>query len=155
MYVQFPGLSSLLELFTPNTFSKVFYEILFPPVIFNAGFTLKQRHFMKNIGSISTYAVIGTFVSCIILSLSIYGINKGANFAPLDFIECVMFGALLSATDAVSTIAVLLVCFSCHCFHVLVFVVIRLFFFFFFFFLHNRNSMWFHFCTVLCSVRVC
>jgi len=104
----FPPLSSLLELFTPNTFSKVFYEILFPPVIFNAGFTLKQRHFMRNIGSISTYAVLGTIISCIILSMSLYGINQAAHFADLDFIECIMFGALLSATDAVSTIAVLL-----------------------------------------------
>jgi len=104
----FPNSSSLLELFTPNTFSKVFYEILFPPVIFNAGFTLKQRNFMKNIGSIATYAVLGTIVSCIILSMTLYGINKAAHFADLDFIECVMFGALLSATDAVSTIALLL-----------------------------------------------
>jgi len=104
----FPSLSSLLEVFTPNTFSKIFYEILFPPVIFNAGFTLKQRHFMRNIGSISTYAVFGTIISCIILSMSLYGINLAAHFADLDFIECIMFGALLSATDAVSTIAVLL-----------------------------------------------
>jgi len=104
----FPNSSELLELFTPNTFSKVFYEILFPPVIFNAGFTLKQRNFMKNLGSIATYAVLGTIVSCIVLSLTIFGVNKAAHFADLDFIECVMFGALLSATDAVSTIAVLL-----------------------------------------------
>lgn len=107
---QFPGSSKLLELFTPNTFSKVFYEILFPPVIFNAGFTLKQRNFMRNIGSIATYAIIGTFVSTIVMSMSIYGINKAAHFASLDFIECIMFGALLSATDTVSTIAVLIVC---------------------------------------------
>ena len=106
---QFPGSSKLLELFTPNTFSKVFYEILFPPVIFNAGFTLKQRNFMRNIGSIATYAIIGTFVSTVVMSMSIYGINKAAHFAPLDFIECIMFGALLSATDTVSTIAVLIV----------------------------------------------
>jgi len=104
----FPNSDRLLELFTPNTFSKVFYEILFPPVIFNAGFTLKQRNFMKNLGSIATYAIIGTIVSCIVLSMTLYGINQAHTFADLDFIECIMFGALLSATDAVSTIAVLL-----------------------------------------------
>jgi len=104
----FPKSSSLLEVFTPNTFSKIFYEILFPPVIFNAGFTLKQRNFMRNLGSIATYAIIGTIVSCLVLSMTLYGINKAAHFADLDFIECIMFGALLSATDAVSTIAVLL-----------------------------------------------
>jgi len=99
--------SPLFKLFSPSTFTTIFYAILFPPVIFNAGFTLKQKDFVKNIGSIFTYAFLGTIISTIVLSLSIYGLNKWFKLVNLDFIEAVMFGALLSPIDTVATISVL------------------------------------------------
>ena len=99
--------SPLFEMFSPGTFSRIFYAILFPPVIFNAGFTLKQKDFVKNIGSIFTYAVLGTIISTIVLSLSIYYLNKWFDLVDLDFIESLMFGALLSPIDTVATISVL------------------------------------------------
>ena len=94
-------------MFSPGTFTRVFYSILFPPVIFNAGFTLKQKDFVKNIGSIFTYAFLGTIISTLVLSLSIYGLNKWLKLVDLDFIESLMFGALLSPIDTVATISVL------------------------------------------------
>jgi len=99
--------SPLFAMFAPGTFIRVFYAILFPPVIFNAGFTLKQKDFVKNIGSIFTYAFLGTIISTIVLSLSIYGLNKWLDLVNLDFIESLMFGALLSPIDTVATISVL------------------------------------------------
>ena len=103
-----PGANRLLfDLFTPGTFSRVFYAVLFPPVIFNAGFTLKHRNFMANIGSIFTYAFLGTIVATVVLSLAIYGINLWLGLVRLDFIESLMFGALLSPIDTVATISVL------------------------------------------------
>lgn len=97
----------LLQLFSPGTFSRLFYAVLFPPVIFNAGFTLKQKDFVKNIGSIFTYAFLGTIIATVVLSLAIYGINKWLRLVDLDFIESLMFGALLSPIDTVATISVL------------------------------------------------
>ena len=97
----------LLQLFSPGTFSRLFYTVLFPPVIFNAGFTLKQKDFVKNIGSIFTYAFLGTIIATVVLSLAIYGINKWLRLVDLDFIESLMFGALLSPIDTVATISVL------------------------------------------------
>jgi len=81
--------------------------LLFPPVIFNAGFTLKSKDFVKNIGAISAYAVVGTIISTIVISLCLYGLNMWLKLVELDFIETLMFGALLSPIDTVATISVL------------------------------------------------
>ena len=62
---------------------------------------------MKNIGSIFTYAVLGTIISTLVLSLSLYGLNLWLQLVDLDFIETLLFGALLSPIDAVATISVL------------------------------------------------
>lgn len=85
----------------------MFYKILFPPVIFNAGFTLKKRNFMKNIVSILTVAFIGTILSSIFNLLIFYEFGSNLGIGSSDFVECFIFAALLSCTDTVATMAVL------------------------------------------------
>jgi NhaP-type Na+/H+ or K+/H+ antiporter len=48
-----------------------FFVILLPPIIFCAGYTLKKRKFVKNLGRIATYGLAGTLVSFSTLSLLI------------------------------------------------------------------------------------
>uniref|UniRef100_A0A803TYZ7 Sodium/hydrogen exchanger n=1 Tax=Anolis carolinensis TaxID=28377 RepID=A0A803TYZ7_ANOCA len=90
---------------------EVFFNILLPPIIFHAGYSLKKRHFFRNLGSILTYAFLGTAVSCFIIGNLMYGIVKlmklvGQLSDKFYYTDCLFFGAIISATDPVTVLAI-------------------------------------------------
>eukprot|EP00727_Mastigamoeba_balamuthi_P001190 m51a1_g11068 putative sodium hydrogen (475) ;mRNA; f:544013-545951 len=89
-------------------FSRFFFQLLFPPVIFNAGFTLRKREFLANIGSVLCFAVLGTLISTGVVGGLVYVLGRYAGVGSGDLIESLIFGGLISSTDSVSTIAVFL-----------------------------------------------
>ncbi|XP_064522463.1 sodium/hydrogen exchanger 9 isoform X2 [Pseudopipra pipra] len=90
----------------------IFFNILLPPIIFHAGYSLKKRHFFRNLGSILTYAFLGTAISCIVIGLIMYGFVKAmVHMGQLKqwefhFTDCLFFGSLMSATDPVTVLAI-------------------------------------------------
>ncbi|KAM6258181.1 sodium/hydrogen exchanger 9 isoform 1-T2 [Porphyrio hochstetteri] len=90
----------------------IFFNILLPPIIFHAGYSLKKRHFFRNLGSILTYAFLGTAISCIVIGLIMYGFVKAmVHIGQLKgwefhFTDCLFFGSLISATDPVTVLAI-------------------------------------------------
>uniref|UniRef100_A0A8C8SKS7 Sodium/hydrogen exchanger n=1 Tax=Pelusios castaneus TaxID=367368 RepID=A0A8C8SKS7_9SAUR len=90
---------------------EVFFNILLPPIIFYAGYSLKRRHFFRNLGSILAYAFLGTAISCFVIGSIIYGCvalmkvtgQLGGDFY---FTDCLLFGAIVSATDPVTVLAI-------------------------------------------------
>ncbi|TNM84721.1 hypothetical protein fugu_008899 [Takifugu bimaculatus] len=90
---------------------EVFFNILLPPIIFHAGYSLKRRHFFRNIGSILAYAFMGTLTSCFIIGLIMYGFvwfmkAVGQLAGDFYFTDCLFFGAIISATDPVTVLAI-------------------------------------------------
>ncbi|XP_054481257.1 sodium/hydrogen exchanger 6-like [Anoplopoma fimbria] len=90
---------------------EVFFNILLPPIIFHAGYSLKRRHFFRNIGSILAYAFMGTVISCFVIGLIMYGIVSfmkvvGQLGGDFFFTDCLFFGAIVSATDPVTVLAI-------------------------------------------------
>ncbi|XP_057268951.1 sodium/hydrogen exchanger 9 isoform X2 [Pezoporus wallicus] len=73
---------------------------------------LQKRHFFRNLGSILTYAFLGTAISCIIIGLIMYGFVKAmVHIGQLKewefhFTDCLFFGSLMSATDPVTVLAI-------------------------------------------------
>jgi NhaP-type Na+/H+ or K+/H+ antiporter len=45
--------------------SSLFFFILLPPIIFEAGYTIKQGNFFNNFGTILLYALAGTLISTV------------------------------------------------------------------------------------------
>uniref|UniRef100_A0A671RJ91 Solute carrier family 9 member 6b n=1 Tax=Sinocyclocheilus anshuiensis TaxID=1608454 RepID=A0A671RJ91_9TELE len=90
---------------------EVFFNILLPPIIFHAGYSLKRRHFFRNVGSILSYAFVGTMTTCFVTGLVMYGCvvfmkvigQLGGDFF---FTDCLFFGAIVSATDPVTVLAI-------------------------------------------------
>jgi len=103
-------LSLAEHLFTPHTF----FIIILPPIVLEAGYFMPKDAFFNNIGTILTYAVVGTLFNSFATGLSLWGVYKadlmpGLNEVheqPLGLMECLLFGSIISAVDPVAVIAV-------------------------------------------------
>lgn len=87
---------------------EIFFAVLLPPIIFYAGYSLEKEHgivFFSNIGTILTFAVFGTIISTVVVSMLCYAVAVGG-VVDLSLLECWLFGSLISAIDPVATIAI-------------------------------------------------
>lgn len=86
-----------------------FFFVLLPPIIFDAGFSLETQMFVDNLGAILAFAVLGTIASTWVVSSGLRWAAEagivGLEQTPLLGMHCHLFGALISATDPVATIA--------------------------------------------------
>ncbi|KAI3386124.1 hypothetical protein SNEBB_011328 [Seison nebaliae] len=90
------------------TFSpEIFFNLLLPPIIFYAGYSMHRGHFFKNFGTILTFAFIGTTIACFIFGSIVYTVVVSSSIKEwMDFSDCTFFGALISATDPVTVLAI-------------------------------------------------
>jgi len=89
---------------------EVFFFVLLPPIIFEAGYSLKRKDFFDNIGAITLYAMVGTMISTFLVGgLSFYAARSGLirNVDQENPMEALLFGALISAVDPVATLSIM------------------------------------------------
>ncbi|RWS23321.1 sodium/hydrogen exchanger 7-like protein [Leptotrombidium deliense] len=85
---------------------EIFFNIILPPIILNAGYSLKRRFFFRNLGAIMTYAFIGTTISCFAVAIILYALMVMMPSYGFNFTDCLYFGAIISATDPVTVLAI-------------------------------------------------
>jgi NhaP-type Na+/H+ or K+/H+ antiporter len=85
----------------------LFFVVLVPPIIFEAGYNLRIRFFAANFWVILSFAVIGTILNNAIVSLSLFGIGATNVFSSaLSLIDWLVFGSLMAAVDPVAVLAI-------------------------------------------------
>ncbi|KAG4948928.1 hypothetical protein JHK82_042120 [Glycine max] len=71
-----------------------------------SGFSLAPKPFFSNFGAIVTFAIFGTFIASIVTGILVYLGGLLFLMYRLPFVECLMFGALISATDPVTVLSI-------------------------------------------------
>lgn len=88
---------------------EIFFNIILPPIIFHAGYSLKRKYFFRNLGAILSFAIIGTTISSFLIGALMYGCVK---LMPeylrnsFTFLDTLYFGALISPTDPLTILAI-------------------------------------------------
>uniref|UniRef100_A0A8C8S2T8 Sodium/hydrogen exchanger n=1 Tax=Pelusios castaneus TaxID=367368 RepID=A0A8C8S2T8_9SAUR len=87
----------------------MFFLFLLPPIVLDSGYFMPSRLFFDNIGTILTYAVIGTLWNSFTTGAALWGVKQvglmeeGVEAGLMDFL---LFGSLISAVDPVAVLAV-------------------------------------------------
>nr|XP_039256170.1 sodium/hydrogen exchanger 3-like isoform X3 [Styela clava] len=92
-------------LFNPDTF----FLFILPPIVLEAGYFMPKEPFFDNLGSILTYAIIGTIFNAFAIGLSLYGVYTAGLMPAMQHItllQCLLFGSIISAVDPVAVISV-------------------------------------------------
>ncbi|XP_058197590.1 sodium/hydrogen exchanger 6-like [Rhododendron vialii] len=89
-----------------NFHEEFFFLFLLPPIIFQSGFSLAPKPFFSNFGAIVTFAILGTFIASVVTGVLVYLGGLTYLMYRLPFVECLMFGALISATDPVTVLSI-------------------------------------------------
>ncbi|KAI0502369.1 hypothetical protein KFK09_017317 [Dendrobium nobile] len=95
-----------------NFHEEFFFLFLLPPIILypnrlcGSGFSLAPKPFFSNFGAIITFAILGTFIASVITGLLVYLGGLIFIMYRLPLVECMMFGALISATDPVTVLSI-------------------------------------------------
>ncbi|XP_056005787.1 sodium/hydrogen exchanger 6-like isoform X10 [Ostrea edulis] len=84
---------------------ELFFNVLLPFIIFEAGYSMKRRHFFRNLGSIMAFAFVGTTISCVVVGGIMYGVTRLMDIS-FTLNDCFFFGAIISATDPVTVLAI-------------------------------------------------
>lgn len=87
----------------------VFFNVLLPPIIFNAGFSVKKKLFFANFVTLTLFGVLGTFISVAIISSGSHVLLQYLNLAHgrQAWGDSLALGTILSSTDSVATLQVL------------------------------------------------
>ncbi|XP_072226800.1 Na(+)/H(+) exchanger beta-like [Leuresthes tenuis] len=102
------GVIKAMDEKAPILDSKLFFLYLLPPIILDAGYFLPIRAFTENLGTILTFAVLGTLWNAFFIGGMMFAVCQieAAQVSHVDLLSCLLFGSIVSAVDPVAVLAV-------------------------------------------------
>ncbi|XP_049329483.1 sodium/hydrogen exchanger 1b [Astyanax mexicanus] len=103
------ALIKLLGETLPVLDTQLFFLVLLPPIILDAGYFLPIRPFGENLGTILVFAVVGTLWNSFFMGVVLYGVcllEGSSQLAGVDLLACLLFSSIASAVDPVAVLAV-------------------------------------------------
>ncbi|XP_052783887.1 Na(+)/H(+) exchanger beta-like isoform X2 [Mya arenaria] len=98
------------ETLRPTLDSDLFFLYLLPPIILESAYSLHDRTFYDNVGTVMVYAVLGTVLNCFMIGPSLYGVYQtgamGSGMPPISLVQCLVFSAIIVAVDPVAVLAI-------------------------------------------------
>jgi len=93
------GLESVLPEFTPQLFN----FILLPAIVLDSSYELDHPKFFENLGTIVTYAVIGTALNIVLVCWTVFVSQEiGLTGTNIPGVEIFLFSVIVSAVDPVA-----------------------------------------------------
>ncbi|XP_064113705.1 LOW QUALITY PROTEIN: Na(+)/H(+) exchanger beta-like [Macrobrachium nipponense] len=92
----------------PHFTSDMFFFILLPPIVLESAYSLHDRSFFDNLGTVLVYAVVGTMFNIFAIGPTLYGLaGVGAmGNITLSMRESLVFSSLISAVDPVAVLVI-------------------------------------------------
>eukprot|EP00095_Tigriopus_kingsejongensis_P008991 maker-scaffold783_size97670-snap-gene-0.22 protein:Tk08991 transcript:maker-scaffold783_size97670-snap-gene-0.22-mRNA-1 annotation:"hypothetical protein DAPPUDRAFT_314297" len=94
----------------PYFTSFLFFNVLLPPIILDSAYSLYDRSFLSNLGSVVLFAVVGTLFNVFAIGYMLYFLGMvgamGSFSTPLTPISCLVFSSLIAAVDPVAVLAI-------------------------------------------------
>ncbi|KAL0211857.1 hypothetical protein RCL1_005483 [Eukaryota sp. TZLM3-RCL] len=85
----------------------VFFVILIPPIILEAGYFLSKLFFFYNLGTIVLYSIVGTVINAILTGAALFALSEmGLMRTSLGLSLAIAFASAVAAVDPVAVIAI-------------------------------------------------
>ena len=86
--------------------TEFFFLFLLPPIIFESGYRIDADPFFRNVGKIAYFAFVGTVVGALAFGLGMWILGAVGLSHPFSFVDAMMFGTVVGATDPVTVLAI-------------------------------------------------
>ena len=100
-------LKSAFFLAEDATVHDLIYYALLPPIIFEAGFTMRKRKFFANFASILFLAVFGTLIAILVTGGLLFALVQTGSVTDFTFNQLLLWSSLISSTDPIATLSIL------------------------------------------------
>lgn len=87
--------------------TEIFFDALLPPIIFNAGFSVKKKNFFRNFCTLVLFGVVGTFMTAAMVAAGCHQLLSRLGIGNHLLTDALSLGTVFSSTDSVAALQIL------------------------------------------------